>query len=61
MKKKKKKRVLTRRLPKETYMFLRSHGGAHSSKKGKKGYNRKKEKEVQQRQASDKDLAFYFL
>jgi len=55
--KKKKKRVLTPRLPMETVKFLRSHGGAQTSRKGKKGYNRKAEK---QRQVSYKDLAFLF-
>jgi len=39
----------------EEVLFLRSHGGAQTSKKGKKGYNRKVEK---QRQVSNKDLAF---
>ncbi len=42
-------------------LFLRSHGGAQTSKKGKKGYNRKIEKEEQQRQASQKDLAFLYF
>jgi len=53
----KKKKVLTKRLPMEDVLFLRSHGGAQTSKKGKKGYDRKVEK---QRQASNKDLAFLF-
>ncbi len=55
--KKKKKRVLTPRLPMETIKFLRSHGGPQTSKKGKKGYDRKAEK---QRQVSNKDFAFLF-
>jgi len=33
------------RLDKETVNFLRHKGGFHSSKKGKKGYNRKQEKQ----------------
>ncbi len=61
MKKSKKKRVLTPRLPMKGVLFLRSHGGAQTSKKGKKGYNRKIEKEEQQRQASQKDLAFLYF
>ena len=34
---------MKRRLPKEMYLKLR-HGGPHATSKGKKGYNRNKEK-----------------
>ena len=54
---KNKKKSLTPRLPMEEVLFLRSRGGAQTSKKGKKGYNRKAEK---QRQVSNKDLAFFY-
>jgi hypothetical protein len=37
--------VVTARLPMELVTFLRSNsGGAHTTPKGKKGYNRKAEK-----------------
>lgn len=34
------------RLPREAYLKLRKSGGAHSSKKGKKGYDRKNNKQA---------------
>lgn len=40
----KSKKLFKTRLPMEAVNLLRSRGGAHSSKKGKKGYDRKKEK-----------------
>ena len=39
-----KKTIRIRRLSPETIQTLRTKGGAHSTKKGKKGYNRKREK-----------------
>jgi hypothetical protein len=48
MKKQTKKKVLTPRLPKEEYLFLRSHGGAIRPKKGG-DYDRAKEKRKQKR------------
>ena len=40
----KKKSFTSPRLPREAVALLRSRGGAHSSKKGKKGYDRNEEK-----------------
>jgi len=47
---KRKKKILKPRIPKEMYTRLRHIGGAHSTPKGKKGYNRKKEKEKTRRE-----------
>lgn len=47
--KRKKKRVLTPRLPMTEVLFLRTHGGAQGPKKGKKGYARAREKQVVRR------------
>lgn len=46
MKTKKKKKLtdIKARLPIDQVLFIRSHGGYHSSEKGDKGYNRNKEK-----------------
>lgn len=40
----KNKRILKARLPMEGVLALRGKGGAQTSPKGKKGYDRKKEK-----------------
>ena len=40
-----KTKLIKRRLPKEMFLKLR-HGGPHSRSKGKKGYNRKREKDL---------------
>lgn len=48
MSKLKKKKALTPRLPKEEYLFLRSHGGAIRPKKGG-NYSRAEEKRKQKR------------
>ena len=41
---KKKKNVFKPRLPDAAVKTLRCRGGAHSTKKGKKGYNRQRDK-----------------
>ena len=38
------------RIPMEAVQVLRSKGGAHSTKKGAKGYDRKKEKQKTRRE-----------
>lgn len=48
MPKSKKKKALTPRLPKEEYLFLRSHGGAIRPQKGG-SYSRAKEKQKHKR------------
>ncbi len=40
-----KRKQIKRRLPKDMYLKLR-HGGPHTTSKGKKGYNRKREKDL---------------
>jgi len=40
-----KKKFFKPRLPQEAVETLRRRGGAHSTKKGERGYSRKKEKE----------------
>jgi hypothetical protein len=58
MKKRKKKRVLTPRLPMAEVLFLRSHGGAQSTKSGKRGYDRKREKQAVRRADNDVGAPF---
>ena len=43
---KKKEKKLKHRLPEGVVLFLRSHGGVQSSKKGDKGYSRQTNKKV---------------
>lgn len=45
----KKKKLFTPRLPMEAVIKLRTGGGAHSTKRGKKGYARARDKELQRR------------
>ncbi|MGR3174564.1 MAG: hypothetical protein ACUZ8N_08210 [Candidatus Scalindua sp.] len=40
-----KRKQIKRRLPKDMFLKLR-HGGPHATPKGKKGYNRKREKDL---------------
>jgi len=48
-KKQKKAGVLVPRLPKEAVELLRKKGGPQSTKKGKRGYSRKTEKQKERR------------
>lgn len=61
-----KTKQIKRRLPKDMYLKLR-HGGPHETSKGKKGYNRKREKDLLRKgldvisypQECDKVVSYY--
>lgn len=60
MKKKNKEHYKTR-LPMEAVEKLKRGGGAHGSRKGKKGYDRKRDKKSHNDDQSTKDWSFFEL
>ena len=62
MAKNKKKKVKTR-LPKGTVLFLRTHGGAHGSQKGKRGYdkNDRRKNKIRSHDIKSKSRDLFFV
>jgi len=56
----KKEKVLKHRRIITEVLYISSHGGAQTSKKGKKGYNRKQNKMALRDSYRERNASFYF-